>query len=215
MWSKSSAWRELSAIEFALSSFVSVLNDSYVKWFTDNQAAAKVVGVGSMRQDLQLIALKIFNICTQHKIHLQIQWVPRAQMEKADFISRMIDLDDWKITSSLFESIESLWRPHSIDCFANHYNYKINRFISRFWTPGCCGIDFFTQNLKDENCLLVPVISLVSRTINYMELQKAAGTLIVPFWPSSSFWPPLMGKCSQYAFDYRPPFGQIVFGRNL
>ena len=62
---KSSTWRELSAIEFALSSFVSVLNDSHVKWFTDNQAAAKIVEVGNMRQDLQLIALKIFNICIQ------------------------------------------------------------------------------------------------------------------------------------------------------
>ena len=59
---KSSAWRELSALKFALSSFVSVLNDSHVKWFTDNQAAAKIVKVGSMRQDLQLIAPKIFNI---------------------------------------------------------------------------------------------------------------------------------------------------------
>ena len=57
MWSenermKSSTWRELYAIEFALRLFCGELKDSGVKWFTDNRAAAKIVEVGSMRYDL-------------------------------------------------------------------------------------------------------------------------------------------------------------------
>ena len=68
MWSenermKSSTWRELYAIEFALRSFCGELNDSRVKWLTDNRAAAKIVEVGSMRYDLQCFALRIFQIC--------------------------------------------------------------------------------------------------------------------------------------------------------
>ena len=59
---KSSTWRELAAIEFALLSFTEVLKGSHVKWFTDNQAAAKIVEVGSMRLDLQDIAVRVFNI---------------------------------------------------------------------------------------------------------------------------------------------------------
>ena len=47
--SKSTAWRELSVIEFSLQSFASLLEGSHVKWYTDSQAAAKViVEVGSM-----------------------------------------------------------------------------------------------------------------------------------------------------------------------
>ena len=92
---KSSTWRELYAIEFALESFCTVLKNSHVKWFTDSQAAAKIVEVGSMRTDLHTLALRIFEICIKHKILLDIQWVPRSEVERADFISRIIDTDDW------------------------------------------------------------------------------------------------------------------------
>ena len=36
------------------------------------------------------IALRILEICIKHKILLNIQWVPQAQVERADFISRII-----------------------------------------------------------------------------------------------------------------------------
>ena len=214
---KSSTWRELYAIEFSLESFSSVLRNSHVKWFTDNQAAAKIVEVGSMRIDLHRLALKIFKICIQHKIRLDIQWVPRTEIEKADFISRMIDVDDWQITRALFKKLEDLWGPHSIDCFANHYNFKIDRFFSRFWTPGCTGIDCFVQNLYGENCLVVPPVCLISRALNYLFQQKAKGTLVVPFWPSSSFWPLLSRIYIHFIVEYRVFSGRDVLkhGHNV
>ena len=101
-----------------------------------------------MRTDLHTLALRIFEICIKHKILLDIQWVPRSEVERADFISRIIDTDDWQISNSCFALLENLWGPHTIDCFANHYNHKIDRFFSRFWTPGCAGIDFFVQPLQ-------------------------------------------------------------------
>lgn len=64
-----------------------------------------------------------------------------------------------------------------MDCFANHYNFKISWFFSRFWTPGCAWIDFFVQSLSNENFLVVPLVRLVSNILHYM------------FEPSSSFWP--------------------------
>ena len=36
------------------------------------------------------------------------------------------------------------------------YNKKVSKFFSRFWNPGCSGVDFFVQNLKGENCFVVP-----------------------------------------------------------
>ena len=47
--SQSSTWRELYAIEFSLQAFAPVLEGSHIKWFTDNQAAARIVEVGSMK----------------------------------------------------------------------------------------------------------------------------------------------------------------------
>ena len=63
--SQSSTWRELHAIEFSLQAFAPVLKGSHVKWFTDNQAAARIVEVGSMKLDLHRMASSIFKICIQ------------------------------------------------------------------------------------------------------------------------------------------------------
>ena len=47
--SRSSTWKELSAIEFSLLSCMPILRTSHVKWYTDNQATVKIVEVGSMK----------------------------------------------------------------------------------------------------------------------------------------------------------------------
>ena len=146
---KSSTWRELYALEFTLRSFCGELKDSRVKWSTDNRAAAKIVEVGSMRYDLQSFALRIFQICLAYKISLDIQWVPLNGVAKANCISHFIDVDNWQISCSLFLQLEKLWGPHTVDCFANHYNFKISRFLSRFWTPGCAGINFFFRSILE------------------------------------------------------------------
>ena len=193
--SKSSTWRELAAIDFSLESFAPILEGSLVKWFTDSQTAARIIEVGSMKLDLHRLVIKIFQFCAEHSIRLEVQWIPRTENEKADYISRLLDFDDWQITHDLFLSLEELWGPHTVDCFANYYTAKLPRFFSRFWNnPGVSGIDFFAQELSTENCLVVPPVSLVARVIHYLSLQKATATLVVPLWPSPSFWPLLTSK---------------------
>ena len=170
-----------------------------------------------MKLDLHRLAIKIFQFCAEHSIRLEVQWIPRTENEKADYISRLIDFDDWKITHGLFLSLEELWGPHTVDCFANYYTAKLPRFFSRFWNPGTSGIDFFAQELSSENCLVVPPVSLVVRVIHYLSLQKAMATLVVPLWPSSSFWPLLTSKYRLFkkgCFTLNA-FRALTLGRNL
>ena len=133
--------------------------------------------------------LKLFQFFAEYSIRLEVQWIPRTENEKADYVSHLIDFDDWQITQDFFLSLEDLWDPHTIDCFANYYTEKFPRSFSRFWNTGASGIDFFVQELSSENRLVVPPVSLVARVIHYLSLQKAMASLVVPLWPSSSFWP--------------------------
>ena len=70
--SQSSTWRELDAIEFSLQAFVPVREGSHIKWFTDDQAAARIVEVGSMKLDSHSMARSILNICIQSGIYLEV-----------------------------------------------------------------------------------------------------------------------------------------------
>ena len=146
-----------------------------------------------------------------------MQWITRTENERADYISRLVDFDDWQITPDLFQSLEQLWGPHTVDCFANYYTAKLPRFFSRFWNPGTSGIDFFAQELSSENCLVVPPAALVARVIRYLSLQKAMATVVVPLGPSSSFWPLLTRKYRLFikgCFTLNA-YQALTLGRNL
>lgn len=186
---KSSTWREMRAIEQALFSFKNNLSCKSVKWFTDNQNCVKIFESGSMKLELQKLALSIFEFCKRHNISVNIQWIPREDNEKADYLSKLIDYDDWGVSVDFFQFIDSKWGPHTVDRFANANNKKLQRFNSVFWNPGTEAVNCFTQDWRNENNWLVPPVSLVIKTIKYVINCNAKGTLIVPKWVSASYWP--------------------------
>ena len=204
---QSSTWRELCASEFSMQSFAPVLKGSHVKWFTDNQAACRIVEVGSMKLELHRMARRIFDICVQSGIHLDMQRIPCTLHQQDDYISRLIDVDDWQTTNDLFLSLNHRWGPYSVDCFANYYNHKLPRFFSRFWNPNTAGVDFFIQPLRGENCWVVPSVSIVPRVLHYMKSQNAVGTVFLPFWPSAHYWPLLKNKYLKYIPGYSMHIG--------
>ncbi|CAG2202950.1 unnamed protein product [Mytilus edulis] len=167
MWSecestKSSTWKELNAVKHILLSMVDILKDKRIKWFSDNQNVVSIVAKGSMKPELQDIALCIFENCLTHNISIDAEWVPRTFNEKADFISRIIDYDDWGVGEQLFTYLDSLWGPHEIDWFANDDNHKLTVFYSRYWTMNSIGLDAFTVNWNGVNGWFVQWRSLLT-----------------------------------------------------
>ena len=194
MWSveeaqKSSSYRELKAIALGLESFLHLLQGHTIKWYTDNQGVSRIVEVGSIKEELQCIALRIFSMCLLNNIRLEVEWIPRSTNDRADFLSKIIDYDDWRVKSEYFLIAKNKWGPHSMDRFANHENTQLPRFNSRFWCPGTEAVDAFSVSWADENNWLVPPIFLIPRVVNHIAAFRGRGTLVVPSWPSSAFWP--------------------------
>ncbi|CAH3184261.1 unnamed protein product [Porites lobata] len=47
----------------------------------------------------------------------------------------------------------------------------------------------FSQDWSCDNNWIVPPATVVGKVLNHMRESKAVGTLIVPMWKSSYFWP--------------------------
>ena len=185
----SSTMREILAVKYVLLSLIERLSGLTIKWFSDNQNVPRIIEHGSSKEHLQTEAMSIFHTCCAHGISLEMEWIPRSDNEKADFLSRLQDTDDWGLSLSTFTSIDSVWGPHTIDRFANFRNTKLARFNSRYWNPGSEAIDTFIIDWSGENNYLCPPISLIPRVLLHMKNCHACGTLVVPLWPSSPFWP--------------------------
>ena len=75
---KRSTWREVKAIELCLVSFLEIIKNSTITFYTDSQNAASVILKGT-------------------------------EIAQADFINRIIDVDDWQTTVEFFQFLDSMW----------------------------------------------------------------------------------------------------------
>ena len=206
-WSKDEAkqsftWRELRAVRLVLESFQTLLKNERVQWFSDNQNVVRIVQYGSRVPALQSESLAIFSLSMRN---LETDWIPREKNKLADYLSRLVDYDDWMLNPGVFNIIDMAWGPHDVDRFANSVNNQLVWFNSRFWEPGTEAIDAFPCNWVDDNNWLCPPVHLVPRVIRHAENSKAKGTLVIPQWVSFPFWPLLFpdGKNSaSFVVDY-------------
>ena len=67
---------------------------------------AAIIGTsGSNKPRLNSYAVLIANICTTNDINLHIVWIPRDINNIADFLSKTIDYEDYKITNLFYKTI--------------------------------------------------------------------------------------------------------------
>jgi ribonuclease HI len=88
MWSsdealKGSTYRELKAVLIAFFSLQEVFQNRLVNIYTDNQNVVRITNTGSMKSELQSLAIEIFNLCIIKNISLEVEWIPREQNQTA------------------------------------------------------------------------------------------------------------------------------------
>ena len=82
-----------------------------------------------MNFNLHKLASDIFSFCFKFGIELDIEWVPRSLNEKADYLSKIVDYDDWELVPEFFRQLDELWGPFTVDCFATCYNRKVPKYF--------------------------------------------------------------------------------------
>ena len=106
---ESSTWRELRAVRQVLESLVGKLRNERVRWFTDSQNVARILTVGSRKPKLQAEVLSILSMALANQVRIELEWIPRRQNQKADYISKLVDYDDWSLDPGIFEQLDSRW----------------------------------------------------------------------------------------------------------
>ena len=107
--------REILAVRKVLQSFAPTLAGLCVKWYTDNQNVARIIDFVSRESGLQSDAKCIFEICVHHGISIKAEWVPSSRNEQSDYLSSIVDFDDWSVDPHIFRFLDLKWEPHSID----------------------------------------------------------------------------------------------------
>ena len=80
------------------------LKNCRVCWFINNQNIMRIVLYGSRKPILQEEALVIFTTDINYQIKVEPEWIPRGN-EFADYLSRIVDHDDWMLNPVVFQEL--------------------------------------------------------------------------------------------------------------
>ena len=82
-------------VKHTLQGFTHFLKGQCVKWYTDNKGVATIVKSESNKVHLQKLAMEIFSLSKEHDIVIDMEWIPQSDNEVADYLSKIVDFDDW------------------------------------------------------------------------------------------------------------------------
>jgi hypothetical protein len=215
--------REILGALYSLQAFISLIHGRAVQIRSDNVATvAYINNEGGPSTSMTDVMRRIWELCLMNDVQLSATHIPGTTMiaEGVDFLSRegLVEPADWKLNPELFQWLDALWGPCTIDRFASAINVQHRlgsplRFNSRRYEPGAEAVDAFAQNWAvnphgiPEINWINPPFSLIPRVLTHMQAQQAKGILICPQIPTAWWWPLLL-QCQK---DTR----QIPHARNI
>lgn len=197
---RSSNWRELKALLYALRSFVrpgpnppgAILRRITMR--TDNTVAASYVNKqGGRSPVLTRIAAKAWLYAEQCGVVLRAVHVPGAQISSVDALSRPgRDRTDWQLDPALFQRacrhFRHIIRP-TVDWFATRLNRQLPRYVSRLYDPSATAVDAFQQDWRREDGWINPPFPLISVILDRLDRLGARALVVLPTWRSAAWWP--------------------------
>ncbi len=184
-----SNYREMMAVLLALHSFKHLRNQ-HVQVLTDNiTTAAYVNHLGGPSQLLMPIAKSIWMLAYEQNITLTARYLQGRCNSTADALSRLPNAYEWMLQPKLFQYLNNLWGPYSIDRFATFMNAQLPQYNSQHADPQSAGTDALAQQDWAEHLNFVNApFRLLPRILTLLQAQQAHATIIAPHWPGQPWY---------------------------
>lgn len=145
---------------------------------------------GSKSLACNSLAQKIWNWCIPRSIWLSAVHIPGVTNVEADLLSRNCYSDhEWQLNPVLFQQLSAVFPALSIDLFATVLNRQLPRYVSWKPDPHAEYVDAFSKSWKGDYFYAFPPFSLIHKCLNKIEAEQAEGLLVVPAWPTETWYP--------------------------
>ena len=235
-WSPHESLFHINVLELKALKALCRTKGMHVNVMTDNTTAlAYVKHMGGVRSpECDNEARRIWSWCEANDIWLTIAHIPGKENVLADYKSRHFsDNVEWKLNPKLFDRICHTFGKPQVDLFATRLNKQIDIFVSWQPDPYSVAVDAFTICWTNRNFYAFPPFSCVARCIAKILKEGACGILIVPWWPTQTWWARLInlglrrvkfrprknnllpiGKPKNEMFLNKCPLGAFLFSEN-
>ena len=143
---KSSNFREILAVLLGLLAFLPQIKGKSVTILSDNVSAVCYINMqGGPAVELSRIATAIWSIALEQNIQLKAQHLKGVLNVQADTLSRPSSQYEWMLHQKVYNYLDVLWGPHTLDRFATMATTKCYNYNSRFLDPEASGVDALLQ----------------------------------------------------------------------
>lgn len=189
---------ELLAIKLAILHFCKDMSNVHIGIKTDNTTALSYVNNmgGMVSLGMDSLAKEIWSWCLDRNIWLTCQYLPGSLNEVADFLSRnFTNCGEWNLKPEIFQRVvKQLFAPE-VDLFASENNFKVNKFVSRYFCEKAWKTDAFTFSWHNLRPYIFPPICLISRIINKIIEDRVEQSIIIfPLWQTQSWFSLLLSR---------------------
>lgn len=143
-----------------------------------------------MYKHLNSITKKIWLWCEKRNIWIFASYIASKVNIEADFESRRKESSsELELSQKAFRKIANTFGNPDINLFASRVNTKCKKFVSWKGDPDSFAIDAFTINWNKYFFYAFPPPSMILKCLQKIRNDKAVGILLVPDWPSQSWYP--------------------------
>lgn len=169
----------------------------------DNTTAVAYINhFGGLKSQLcNALAKQIWGWCVQRHIWISAAHLPGRLNSIADFKSRSFnDQTEWMLNKNAFNQIMQRFGSPDIDIFASRLNRQVPKYISWLPEPEAVTADAFSVSWTHLNFYAFPPFCLIGRCLQKIQCDQAEGILVVPSWPTQSWYPRFISMCVQQPF---------------
>ena len=169
-------------------------SDQHIKIMIDNTAAVGIINnMGTCRSDdCHTIAVKIWQFCAENNIWLTAAHLPGSTNVTADSESRIFKnlYMEWMLNpKTLTRALSVLNFQPKIDLFASRLNRQFPVFCAYKPDPDAKYRNTFSICWSGLDFYCFPPFSCILKTLQKIRQEKACGVMVVPKWPTQSWYP--------------------------
>ena len=204
-------YRELLAAWFGIQCFNGSRSGIHIKILSDNTTTvAYLNNMGGTKEKCNNIARQIWSWCHTHKNWISAAHLPGKNNVQADKESRSIhDNMEWSLHPEAFQQICKTFGKPDIDLFASRLNHKLEKYISWKPDPKAIAVDAMSENW-DNFFYAFPPFNMIGKVLNKVEIEKCKGIIVVPHWPTQTWWPKFTLMCCAPPLVFSRPQGQLL-----
>lgn len=189
-----SNYRELMAVHMSVLSFKDIVRDKVVQVLSDNvTTVAYLNNLGGHCLQLSNLAQAIWCTTNALNVTLTAKHLAGKLNCHADTLSRLTTQYEWMLAPEIFQVLDQMFGPFTVDRFASFLTAQLPRYNSRFHDPQAMGVDALAQpDWANENNFINPPFRLLPQILAKVQQEGAMATLIAPWWPNQPWFRTLL-----------------------